>query len=79
MNAWFYRDAQIERLDEQRRHLVQSHERYVDELTNDYERKLDEDRQSRMQHEEEKQELHRELAETQVSDNHFIADRHGLL
>jgi hypothetical protein len=43
------RDGQIERLDEQRRQLVLSHERYVEELTADFERKLDEERQSRLQ------------------------------
>lgn len=41
------RDGQIERLDEQRRQLVLSHERYVEELTSDFERKLDEERQVR--------------------------------
>jgi hypothetical protein len=39
------RDAQIERLEEQRRLLIQAHEQYVEELTNDLEKKLDEDRQ----------------------------------
>ena len=44
-----HRDGQIERLDEQRRQLVLSHERYVEELTADFERKLDEERQARLQ------------------------------
>jgi hypothetical protein len=44
-----HRDGQIERLDEQRRQLVLSHERYVEELTSDFERKLDEERQARLQ------------------------------
>eukprot|EP01034_Spumella_vulgaris_P035248 gene35248-43462_t len=59
------RDAQIERLDEQRRQLVSSHEVYVNELTYDFERKLDEDRHARLQHENEKHELERDLVETQ--------------
>jgi hypothetical protein len=48
-SSTLHRDGQIERLDEQRRQLVLSHERYVEELTADFERKLDEERQSRLQ------------------------------
>jgi len=59
------RDAQIERLDEQRKKLVHSHEAYVNELTSDFDVKLEEDRRSRKQHEDEKSELQRELSETQ--------------
>jgi len=59
------RDGQIERLDEQRRQLVLSHERYVEELTSDFERKLDEERQARLQLEEERTELDKELNEMQ--------------
>jgi hypothetical protein len=44
---------------------VLSHERYVEELTTDFERKLDEERQSRMQLEEERAELEDQLTETQ--------------
>lgn len=59
------RDGQIERLDEQRRQLVLSHERYVEELTSDFERKLDEERQARLQLEDERGELEKELSEMQ--------------
>ena len=64
-NVRIYRDAQIERLDEQRKKLVMSHESYVHELTSDFEVKLEEDRRSRKHSEEEKTELQRELIETQ--------------
>lgn len=60
------RDAQIERLDTQRRQLVQTHERYVEELIGDFEHKLDDDRQARIQHEEEKEDQEKELVETQT-------------
>jgi len=59
------RDGQIERLDEQRRQLVHAHERYVEELTQDFERKLDEERQTRLQLEDERGDLGKELNEMQ--------------
>lgn len=59
------RDGQIERLDMQRQRLVKSHERYVEELTADFERKLDEERQARVQLDDERGELERELDEMQ--------------
>lgn len=52
-------------MDEQRRQLVLSHERYVEELTSDFERKLDEERQARLQLDDERTELDRELNEMQ--------------
>jgi chromosome segregation ATPase len=45
---------------------VVSHERYVEELTRDFEQRSSEERQSRVRLEEEKQETHKELAETQA-------------
>lgn len=42
-----------------------SHERYVEELTSDFERKLDEERQARLQLDDERTELDRELNEMQ--------------
>ena len=42
------RDAQIERLEDQRRLLVNAHERYVDELTKEFEKKLDEDHSTKV-------------------------------
>lgn len=59
------RDGQIERLDEQRHLLVHTHERYVNELTNDFDSKLDFDRRQRIQYQEEEEELRKELHETQ--------------
>jgi len=59
------RDAQIERLEAQRRALVTAHERYVEELTLDYEQKLDDDRHTRLQCEDDKLELEREIVEIQ--------------
>eukprot|EP01040_Poterioochromonas_malhamensis_P000852 gene852-905_t len=59
------RDAQIERLDDQRQQLVKTHERYVDELTTDFDDKLHDDHQLRVNLEEEKNDLQRELTETQ--------------
>ena len=44
---------------------MHSHEAYVNELTSDFDVKLEEDRRSRKQHEDEKSELQRELSETQ--------------
>jgi chromosome segregation ATPase len=59
------RDAQIERLDDQRKKLVHSHDSYVFELTSDFDVKLDEDLRARKQHEEELSELQRESVEMQ--------------
>ncbi len=59
------RDAQLERLEAQRRQLIVGHERYVDELTRDYEQKLDDDRNTRLQYEDDKHEVEREMAEIQ--------------
>ncbi|CAM9151606.1 unnamed protein product [Discosporangium mesarthrocarpum] len=62
---------QQERWDEQQRLLISTHERYVNELTEDFEHKLGEDRQLRLQLKEEKAELQREFTETkdQVEDD----------
>ncbi len=57
------RDAQVERLEEQRKQLVFSHECYVEEITHDFELKLDEEKQIRLQFEDEKTELNKELNE----------------
>lgn len=57
------RDAHIERLDEQRLILVETHEKYIESLTSDYDRKLEEEIHTRTQFEEEKAELHKELEE----------------
>lgn len=59
------RDAQIERLDEHRRLLVDTHERLVNELTHEYDDKVNENQRSRMKEEEERNELEKELAEMQ--------------
>jgi WD40 repeat protein len=59
------RDAQIERLDDQRQQLVHSHERYVDELTREYDTKLNEDHQLRVNLDDEKTDLSKELNEVQ--------------
>eukprot|EP01038_Epipyxis_sp_PR26KG_P004822 gene4822-6757_t len=59
------RDAQIERLDEQRRMLVRSHEKYADELTIDFDSRLDDDKQARLTREVERDELEKELLESQ--------------
>jgi WD40 repeat protein len=65
------RDAQLERLDIQRRQLISGHERYVTELTKDYELKLEEDRNTRLQCEDDMTEKDREMAEieNQVEDD----------
>ena len=65
------RTLQHERWEEQRALLVTTHERYVHELTDDFEQKLDEDRQLRLQLEDEKAELNREFNEskTQLEDD----------
>lgn len=52
-------------MDEQRRQLVLSHERYVEQLSADFERKLDEEHHARMQLEDERGELSKELNEMQ--------------
>lgn len=52
-------------MDEQRKSLVQNHERYADELTQDYNHKLNEDHHLRLQINDEKNELNRELDEVQ--------------
>ena len=57
------RDAQIERLEDQRRILVLSHERYVEEVTKDFEQRLEDDRRARIRQEETKAECSRELSE----------------
>merc|ERR1711991_160076 len=57
------RDAHIERLDEQRKKLIEAHEQFVDSLLADFERKLEEDRAARLQLEDEKAELVKELEE----------------
>ena len=57
------RDAQIERLEDQRRILVLSHERYVEEVTKDFEQRLEDDRRARIRQEEAKTECSRELTE----------------
>jgi WD40 repeat protein len=59
------RDAQVERLDEQRRNLVTTHERYVEELTSEFDSKLDGDHQARISLEEERHDLSKELYEIQ--------------
>ena len=65
------RDAQIERLEDQRRLLVLSHERYVEEVTRDFEHRLEDDRRARIRQEEARTECHRELIEmeTQLEDD----------
>ena len=58
------RDAQIERLEDQRRQLVVSHGRYVEEVTRDFEQRLEDDRDARTRQENLKADISRELAET---------------
>jgi WD40 repeat protein len=58
------RDAQAERLADQRRLLIVTQERYISELTSDFERKLFEEQQMRMKLEAEKELLRRSLDET---------------
>lgn len=57
------RDAQLERLNAQRQLLIATHERYVEELTADFDHKIDEERQLRLQLDDEKAETQRELTE----------------
>ena len=52
--------------DQQQQLLKQTHEGYVSELTDDFEQKLEEDRQIRLQLEDEKSELHREFEESKA-------------
>ncbi|RYH26673.1 hypothetical protein EON65_14300 [archaeon] len=59
------RDVQIERLNTQRSILVQTHERYVEDLIQDFEKKLTEDYQLRVQLQEEREENEKELKENQ--------------
>lgn len=65
------RDAQLERLDVQRRQLISGHEKYVSELTKDYDHKLEEDRNTRLQCEDDMHEKEREMTEieSQVEDD----------
>lgn len=58
------RDAQAERLSEQRRLLIATQNRYIQELTSDFEQKLYEERQLHMQLEDEKADLNKALQET---------------
>ena len=60
------RDAQLERLEDQRNQLIAAHEKYAEELTLDFEQKLDENKQIRIKYEDEKTELHQELTEIQT-------------
>lgn len=53
-------------LQDQRRQLVVSHERYVEEVTRDFEQRLEDDRDARVKQEEQKAEIKRELAETEA-------------
>ena len=58
------RDAHQAQWEDQQRMLVQGHEQYVAEVTEDYEQKLEEDRQMKSTMKEEKDELVREFDET---------------
>jgi WD40 repeat protein len=58
------RDLQRDRWEDQQKLLVSTHERYVSEVTDDFEQRLDEDKQLRIQMEEEKLELQKEFNET---------------
>jgi len=57
------KEAHLTRLESQRRDLLLSHERYVEELTVDCEKKLEEDRHDRLQAEQERGLLSREMEE----------------
>ena len=57
------RDLQKERWENQQGMLVATHEKYVAELTEDFEQKLDEDKSLRIQYEEEKSDLQKEFDE----------------
>lgn len=74
------RDGQIERLDTQRKQIVESHEKYVDELTNNYELKLGDDKGDRQLHEDEKKKLELELkeAQNQLEDDIDTEIEHGI-
>jgi WD40 repeat protein len=58
------RDAQAERLAEQRRLLIATQSRYIQELTSDFEQKLYEERQLRMQLDDDKLDQSKALEET---------------
>ncbi|KAJ0409484.1 hypothetical protein P43SY_002374 [Pythium insidiosum] len=58
------RDAQRQHWQHERERLLTTHERYVCEVTEDFEQRLNEDRQLRVQMEDENEELNREYAET---------------
>ncbi|DAZ95763.1 TPA: hypothetical protein N0F65_010265 [Lagenidium giganteum] len=58
------RESQILRWKNEQAALISTHEKYVGDVTEDFEQRLNEDRQLRMQMEEEKEELAREYAET---------------
>lgn len=60
------RDAQAERLAEQRRLLIATQNRYIHELTSDFEQKLYEERQMRMQLDDEKIDQSKALLETRT-------------
>eukprot|EP00595_Chromulina_sp_UTEXLB2642_P003572 CAMPEP_0196764348 /NCGR_PEP_ID=MMETSP1095-20130614/5906_1 /TAXON_ID=96789 ORGANISM="Chromulina nebulosa, Strain UTEXLB2642" /NCGR_SAMPLE_ID=MMETSP1095 /ASSEMBLY_ACC=CAM_ASM_000446 /LENGTH=726 /DNA_ID=CAMNT_0042119645 /DNA_START=1568 /DNA_END=3748 /DNA_ORIENTATION=+ len=60
------RDAQANRLEDQRRQLVQSHEQYVTELIADFERKLEEESSIRLQLDEQCVEVNKEIDELQT-------------
>jgi WD40 repeat protein/chromosome segregation ATPase len=57
------RDAQIERLEEQRKQLVLAHEKYVDELTRDFEQKLEEEHVAKQQLEDVRTNVYMSLEE----------------
>ncbi|GAB9468347.1 hypothetical protein Gpo141_00005666 [Globisporangium polare] len=58
------REAQSLHWKNEQARLVNTHERYVTDVTEDFEQRLNEDKQLRVQMEEEKEELGREYAET---------------
>jgi cilia- and flagella-associated protein 57 len=57
------RDAQTTRLQEQRNHLIYSHERYVNDLLRDYERKVEEEQQVRIQLSDQRTDTQQEIQE----------------
>ncbi|GMF25400.1 unnamed protein product [Phytophthora lilii] len=58
------REAQCQHWKSEQQRLVTTHDKYVADVTEDFEQRLNEDRQLRMQMEEEKDELGREYRET---------------
>ncbi|TMW62220.1 hypothetical protein Poli38472_009713 [Pythium oligandrum] len=58
------REAQAQHWKLERERLVHTHEKYVTDVTEDFEQRLNEDRQLRLQMEDEKEELGREYTET---------------